>query len=351
MKKVLILAIIVSLCLLGVMLAINHKPLLSSVNDDKVKIGLMVDSLVIERWQKDRDIFISKAKELGAEVILKNANEDAALQIDQVKELIKAKVDVIVIIPYDRISIAPILKQAKREGIKVIAYDRLVHNGDVDLYLSFDNILVGELMGQAIVDKAPKGKYVIINGSPKDNNAYMFNEGYMSVLQPYIDSGDIEVVANVWADDWREVVAYDAVNAVLESGVEIDAIIGANDDLAEGAIRALLERQLAGEVFVSGHDANLSACQRIVEGTQTITVYKPIKKLAQSAAEMAIKLAEGDEVMSDTRIDDGEHDVPFIKFEPILVNEDNIVEVIIGDGFHLMEEVFRNIPKEEWPKP
>ena len=94
MKKVLILAIIVSLCLLGVMLAINHKPLLSSVNDDKVKIGLMVDSLVIERWQKDRDIFISKAKELGAEVILKNANEDADLQIDQVKELIKAKVDV-----------------------------------------------------------------------------------------------------------------------------------------------------------------------------------------------------------------------------------------------------------------
>lgn len=206
-------------------------------------------------------------------------------------------------------------------------------------------------MGQAIVQNAPKGNYVIINGSPKDNNAYMFNEGYMSVIQPYIDSGEISVVANVWANDWREVVAYDTVNTVLETGTEIDAIIGANDDLAEGAIRALLERQLAGEVFVSGHDANLSACQRIVEGTQTITVYKPIKKLAQSAAEMAIKLAEGEDVMSETSINDGEHDVPFIKFEPILVNKFNIVEVIIGDGFHLMEEVYRNIPKEEWPKP
>lgn len=351
MKKAVVVAIVLSLCFIGFLLFAKFEPKLSNPEDDKVQIGLMVDSLVIERWQKDRDIFISKAKELGAEVILKNANEDATLQIEQVKELIKAKVDVIVIIPYDRISIAPILKQAKREGIKVIAYDRLVHNGDVDLYLSFDNFLVGQLMGQAIVQNAPKGNYVIINGSPKDNNAYMFNEGYMSVIQPYIDSGEISVVANVWANDWREVVAYDTVNTVLETGTEIDAIIGANDDLAEGAIRALLERQLAGEVFVSGHDANLSACQRIVEGTQTITVYKPIKKLAQSAAEMAIKLAEGEDVMSETSINDGEHDVPFIKFEPILVNKFNIVEVIIGDGFHLMEEVYRNIPKEEWPKP
>jgi len=351
MKKMLLIATIVCLCVTGVFFIIKDQLLMTPVEDDKVQIGLMVDSLVIERWQKDRDIFITKAKELGAEVILKNANEDATLQIEQVKELIKAKVDVIVIIPYDRISIAPILKQAMREGIKVIAYDRLVHNGDVDLYLSFDNILVGALMGQAIVEKAPKGNYIILNGSPKDNNAYMFNEGYMSVLQPLIDSGQITVVADVWADDWREVVAYDTVNEVLESGIEVDAIIGANDDLAEGAIRALLEQQLAGEVFVSGHDANLSACQRIVEGTQTITVYKPIKKLAQSAAEMAVLLAEGGEVNSDAQIDDGEHQVPFIKFEPILVNKDNIVEVIVGDGFHLMEEVYRNIPKTEWPNP
>ena len=324
---------------------IHEKP----KKDDGVQIGLLVDSLVIERWQKDRDIFMAKAKELGAEVILKNANEDAELQIDQVKELIDIGVDVIVIIPYDRISIAPVLREAKREGIKVIAYDRLVHNGDVDLYLSFDNFLVGQLMGIGLVEKAPKGNYVIINGSPKDNNSYMFNEGYMSVLQPYIDSGDIKIVANVWADDWREVVAYDTVNEVLDSRESIDAIIGANDNLAEGAIRALLERQLAGEIYVSGHDGNLSACQRIVEGTQTLTVYKPIQKLAQGAAEMAVELAKGNEIEVNTTINDGEYDVPFIKYEPTLVNENNIVEVIIEDGFHLMEEVYRNIPVEEWP--
>ncbi len=350
MKKALIFG---SVCLLGVVIALIY--LLgdpqTTANDDKITIGLMVDSLVIERWQKDRDIFITKAKALGAEVILKNANEDAQLQTQQVKELIEANVDVIVIIPYDRISIAPILKQAKREGIKIIAYDRLVHRGDVDLYMSFDNVKVGALIGASILEKAPTGNYVIINGAPKDNNAYMFNEGYMSVLQPAIDSGKIKVLANVWAEDWRELVAYDTISEVIDSGATVDAIIGANDDLAEGAIRALLERQLAGNVLVAGHDGNLSACQRIVEGTQTITIYKPIKKLAQKAAEMAVDLAKGKTITSEQTINDGEFDVPFIMFEPTLVDASNMVKEIIGDGFHLLEEVYRNVPQAKWPKP
>ena len=350
MKKVLMVGVIMVISVIAALFYFGGDAQ-EMANDDKIKIGLMVDSLVIERWQKDRDIFISRAKALGAEVILKNANEDAQLQTQQVRELIEAKVDVIVIIPYDRISIAPILKQAKREGIKIIAYDRLVQKGDVDLYISFDNFKVGELMGASILEKAPMGNYVVINGSPKDNNAYMFNEGYMSVLQPAIDAGAIEVLANVWADDWREVVAYDTISDLIDSGAEIDAIIGANDDLAEGAIRSLLERQLAGRVLVSGHDANLSACQRIVEGTQTLTIYKPIKKLAQKAAEVAVDLAMGKAISSADSIFDGEFDVPFIKFEPTHVDASNMVTEIIGDGFHLLEEVYRNIPLSEWPKP
>lgn len=350
MKKVLIVGIVLIIGVIGGLIFFARDSKVT-VDDDKIKIGLMVDSLVIERWQKDRDIFISRAKALGAEVILKNANEDAQLQMQQVKELIEAKVDVIVIIPYDRVSIAPILKQAKREGIKIIAYDRLVQKGDVDLYMSFDNVKVGALMGASILEKAPTGNYVIINGSPKDNNAYMFNEGYMSVLQPAIDAGDIEVLANIWADDWRELVAYDTISERIDAGAEIDAIIGANDDLAEGAIRALLERQLAGHVLVSGHDANLSACQRIVEGTQTLTIYKPIKKLAQKAAEMAVDLAMGKTISSEETIYDGEFEVPFIKFEPTLVDASNMVTEIIGDGFHLLEEVYRNVPQSEWPNP
>lgn len=350
MKKVIVVGVVIVLCVIAGLIYFGDDSQVTDV-DDKIKIGLMVDSLVIERWQKDRDIFISRAKALGAEVILKNANEDAELQIQQVRELMEAKVEVIVIIPYDRVSIAPVLKQAKRQGIKIIAYDRLVQKGDVDLYMSFDNVKVGQLMGASILEKAPSGNYVIVNGSPKDNNAYMFNEGYMSVLQPAIDAGEIKVLANIWADDWRELVAYDLISELIDSGAEIDAIIGANDDLAEGAIRSLLERQLAGHVLVSGHDANLSACQRIVEGTQTLTVYKPIKKLAQRAAELAVDLAMGKTLSSEESIYDGEFEVPFVKFEPTLVDASNMVTEIIGDGFHLLEEVYRNIPQSDWPKP
>ena len=319
--------------------------------DDTIKIGFLVDSLVIERWQKDRDIFISKAKSLGAEVILKNANEDAALQSEQVKDLVEQGVDAIVIIPYDRNAIGPALKQAKRNNVKVIAYDRLVEKGNVDLYISFDNIMVGQIMGSQLLEKVPKGNYIIINGSPKDHNAFMFNEGYMSVLKPAIEAGEIKVIKEVWAEDWREIYAYDAVNEVIDSGLKIDGIIGANDDLAEGAIRALLERQLAESVYVTGHDANLSACQRIVEGTQYMTVYKPIKTLAQTAAEIAVEMVatESDKSYTEDTIFDGERNIPYVKLTPKLMTKDNIVAVVIKDGFHLLEDVYRNIPKSEWP--
>lgn len=320
-----------------------------ALENDKIKIGFLMDSLVIERWQKDRDIFTSRAKELGAEVVVKNANEDPQVQIEQVKECIAEEMDVIVIIPYDRTSLGTVLKQAQKNGIQVIAYDRLPLQSDVDLYISFDNRRVGEMMAEHLVALQPQGNYLIINGSPKDQNAYMFKEGYDSVIQPKIDSGEIRLVTEIWAEDWREVYAYNAVDAALESGEAIDAIIGANDDLAEGAIRALLERQMAGSVLIAGHDANLSACQRIVEGTQTVTIYKPIKQLAQKAAELAVALASDEQLNITETISDGEQDIPFVKLTPYKVDSENMVAVIVADGFHQLSEIYRNIPKDQWP--
>jgi len=318
--------------------------------NDKIKIGFLMDSLVIERWQKDRDVFLTRAKELGAEVVIKNANEDPKIQIEQVKDCIEEGIDVIVIIPYDRTTIAPVLKQARKSGIKVIAYDRLPEKSGVDLYISFDNYRVGQLMAEHLVALKPTGNYLVINGSPKDHNAYMFKEGYDAILRPYIDSGDITIISEVWAEDWREVYAYNAVSEVLDAKGEIHAIIGANDDLAEGAIRSLLERQLAGQIPVAGHDANLSACQRIVEGTQSVTIYKPIKELAQRAAELAIALAEDQEIKGDEMIFDGESSVPYIKLAPYVVTADNMVEIIVNGGFHQLDEIYRNVPKAQWPK-
>ncbi|GKX30292.1 D-xylose ABC transporter substrate-binding protein [Vallitalea longa] len=350
-KKLKVIIVIVSLLIIIVgtiiVLNINSKED-KKVEDDTIKIGLSIDSLVIERWQRDRNIFVAKAKELGAEVLVLNANEDNDTQIKQIRYLIDQDVDVLVIIPYDKNGITEVIKSARKKGIKVISYDRLIVNADVDYYVSFDNEKVGQYMAESVLQAVPKGNYVIINGSSKDNNSKMFNKGTIDTLKPYVEKGDIDIIKEVWAEDWREEVAYSCIEETLSEGKQIDGIIAANDRLAEGAIEALAENRIAGDVAVVGHDADLSACQRIVEGTQLMTVYKPIKILAEAAAEIAFKIAQGKIIENDTLIDDGTYYVKYIKYDVIPVTKDNIEETIIRDGFHIKEDIYRNIPDSEW---
>ncbi|MGE5613206.1 MAG: substrate-binding domain-containing protein [Bacillota bacterium] len=322
----------------------------SANEEDKIVIGLVIDGLVIERWQKDRDIFVSKAKELGAEVIVKNANEDSDRQVEQIYSIIEEGIDVLAVIPYDMHGLSQCIRAAKRKGIKVISYDRLIMDCELDVYIGFDSVKVGRLMAGALYEKVPEGNYIIINGSPKDNNSYMFNRGFKLALQKGLDSGRINIVDEVWAEDWREEEAYNTVNKAISEGKKIDAVIGGNDCLAEGAIKALSENRLADEVKVVGHDAELSACQRIVEGIQVATVYKPIKVLAEGAAELAVNMAKGYEIEYTHTIDNGKMKVPFIQYQPILVTKENMVDTVIKDGFHTMEEIYRNVPKSQWPE-
>ncbi len=314
-----------------------------------IRIGLSMDDLVIDRWQRDRDIFVAKAKELGAEVIVQNANEDSEKQINQIEGLIGQGIDVLVVIPYDKDDLTQVLKAAKKKGIKVVSYDRLVKNANVDVYISFDNVKVGKLMGQYLIKKVPVGNYLIINGSDLDNNSFMFNQGFKAALDQSINAGKIRIINEIWARGWREDIAYNGVEQKIKEGYKIDGIIGANDRLAEASIRALSEYGKAGDVEVVGHDADLSACQRIVEGTQLMTVYKPIKELAQGAAEIAVKLAKGESIETENLINDGTYDVPFKMYEPIPVTKDNMLETIINDDFHSFEDVYRNVPEDQRP--
>lgn len=310
-------------------------------NDGKITVGFCADNLVIERWQRDQEIFQAKAKDRGVEVIVYNANEDNELQNLQIRQLIEARVDVIVIIPYDKDGISEAVSEAQKAGIKVIAYDRLINNADIDAYISFDNLKVGQLQAEALIKEVPEGNYVLINGSPDDNNSSMFREGYMSVLDEHIGRGKIQIVAEEWADNWREEPAYDVVTDTLNRDVQIDAIIGANDRLAEAAIRALSEKGLGGEIVVAGHDADISACQRIVEGTQHITVYKPIRLLAETAVELAIDLAMNNDIESTVTIDNGFKEVPYIKLDVLPVTLETMEETVIADGFHSKADIYR----------
>jgi D-xylose transport system substrate-binding protein len=320
-----------------------------TAEEDKIVIGFSMDTLVHERWLRDRDIFVAKAKELGAEVILQIANSDRQEQEKQVQYLLDQGIDVLVLVPHDAVSAAGMVKKAKDKGIKVISYDRLVKNANVDLYLSFDNIKVGELMGEAAIEKRPQGNYLLLNGSESDNNSAMFREGYMQMLDPGIQDGSIKIVGETWIKDWLYENALAYMEEVMDQKPQIDAIIAGNDTLAGAAVHVLTEKRLAGKVIVVGHDADLDGCQRVVEGTQSATVYKPIDIEATKGAEFAVAMARGRSVEANATINDGRYDVPYYKIEPLLVTKDNMMTTIIKDKFHSMEDVYMNVPKTDWP--
>jgi D-xylose transport system substrate-binding protein len=339
--------ILISGCRISQDKEINYNK--EDATERKIKIGFSMGTLKEERWQRDRDIFVAKAKELGAEVIVQNANNDSNEQMSQVKYLLEQGIDILVIVPHDADKAASIVQMAKKEGIKVISYDRLVRNANVDMYISFDNVKVGELMAEHLVKSVPAGNYVIINGAKNDYNTHMFNEGYKNVLKPYIDMGNIDIIEEIWAEDWKREDAFKCVERTLQNGYKIDGIIAANDSLAEAVIEALAERRLAGRIPVVGHDADLAGCQRVAEGTQLMTIYKPINRIAQISAETAIKMAKGEEIKANSSINDGKYSVPYYKIQSVPVIRENLINTVIYDGFHRLDDVFRNVPKSQWP--
>ncbi|QDY45712.1 D-xylose ABC transporter substrate-binding protein [Planococcus glaciei] len=310
--------------------------------DEAVKIGFSMDTLKEERWLKDRDLFRQAAEKLGAEVEIAAANGDDALQIAQAEAMIQGGIDVLVIVPHNAEATAAIVHKAHEAGIKVIAYDRLVKNADVDLYVSFDNEQVGELQARAILDAVPKGNYAYIGGAPTDNNVHLIKKGVLNVLQPAIDRGDVNIVYDEWTDDWApENAQHNMAEALRANGNQIDAVIAANDATAGGAIKALAAQGMNGKIPVAGQDAELAAAQRIVAGTQTMTVYKPIQNLTAQVAELAVQLAKGEEIMTSVSVNNGKTEVPSILLAPTAVDAGNLADTVIADGFHSKEEVYQ----------
>ena len=309
--------------------------------EDRIRIGLSFDTFVLERWQRDRDAFVARAPELGAEVNVQNANGDVEEQIAQIEYLIEKDVDVIAVIAVDSRGLSDVVAKAKRAGIRVIAYDRLLTDAGVDLYISFDNERIGQMMAECIAANTPAGgKVFMMCGSPEDNNVSLVEKGFYSVM----DKTDLEIVGTAYADNWLGEMGYAAVSGFLDEGGELDAVMCGNDDIASQVIRALSERRLAGEVCVVGQDADLSGCQRSVEGAQTMTVYKSIETLAMRAAESAVALAEEGSVKTAGTYFDGTYEVPYIGLEPIAVTESNM-QVIIDDGYHLEDDIYLNVER------
>ena len=315
-----------------------------------ILIGFSLATLQEERWQRDRDDFVSKATELGAIVDVESADNNTQTQISQIEGMIVKGVNVLVIAPNDATSLTDVVNQAEQAGIKVIAYDRMITNANINLYVSFDNEKVGEYEAQSVTDalqdtlgKGKKLKIAYIGGDPGDNNAALVKEGSFKILQPLIDSGEIQVVLDKFSANWDPEIAYKNLKTYLDtSGGDIDGVVAANDGTAFGVIQALHEHNLDGKVPVSGQDAELSAIQRIIAGTQTATVYKPIQIEASAAADAAVQLANNQSITASTTLmNNGTADIPSVLLQSAeIVTKNNIQSTIIGDGFYTTDEVY-----------
>lgn len=340
-KLILFISIIVTLLFSGCGNKAESEESEGNKEKEQLQIGMCFDSFLIERWERDRDVFVSTAKDLGAEVNVQNANGDVNEQIAQIEYLIKKKMDAIVIVAIDGDSLSDVVKKARNEGIAVIAYDRLIKNADLNLYISFDNEKVGEMMGTAIAEEEGCSNVIMACGSQSDNNVSMVENGFARIME----ENGINVIDKMYCDGWKAEMAYEYIDKNIDIVDNADAIMCGNDDIATNVIRALSVNRRAGKITVVGQDADLTACQHIVEGTQKMTVYKPVERLASQAAKYAVSFAKNEDSLIKNTINNGEYDVPYVALTPVSVDDSNMDSVIIDGGFHLKEDVYLNTNK------
>jgi len=331
----------VLLALAATGLAVAALTACSGKASDQPKIGFSIDDMRLERWTRDRDYFVAAAEKLGAKVYVQSADGNEQRQVQQLENLISRGVNVLVIVPFNSKVLDNVIAEAKRNGIKVISYDRLILGADVDAYISFDNEKVGELQAQGVLDAVPKGNYFLLGGSPTDNNAKILREGQLKVLQPAIDRGDVKIVGQQWTPEWDASKALRIVeDALTANHNDIQGIVASNDATAGGAIQALAAQQLAGKVAVSGQDADLAGVRRVVDGTQAMTVYKPLKTIATTAAELAVKLAKDEAPTYTGKMNNGKKDVDSVLLQPTLLTKDKVDDTVIKDGFYTREQIY-----------
>lgn len=332
-RTLLVTASLVFSVLIGLVVSRRNQNLPAHKNPT-VRIGLSFDTLKEERWQRDRAAFIERARQLGAEVMDLAANSSDTQQMKDVESLITAQVAVLVVVAHNGAAMSKAVRLAHAAGLPVVAYDRLIPEPSLDFYLSFDAVAVGEKQAQYLVDHLPKSRILRLHGAKIDHNAHLVKEGQDRVLNPLIATQNIEVVFEDWVDDWKPEHAKRIVNAALSRNLEFDAILAPNDGTAGGAIQALREEGRDRKVLVTGQDAELAACQRVAAGEQTMTVYKPLKRLAYKAAEVAFAMARGKPVVARAEIQVQQNPVPAVFVPVIAVDRQNLLQTVVADGFH-----------------
>jgi D-xylose transport system substrate-binding protein len=302
------------------------------------KVGVLLpDTKSSVRWESfDRPLLQAAFKSAGVPVTIDNAQGDKSTQQQQAEQLITNGAKVLLLVNLDSGSGAAIEANAQSRGVKVIDYDRLTLKGQAAYYVSFDNVKVGQLQGQGLVKclgSASKPAIAELNGSPTDNNATLFKQGYDSVLKPLYSSGKATKVADQSVPDWDNQKALTIFEQMLQkSNNKIDGVLAANDGLGNSAISAIKARKLK-QLPVTGQDATPQGIQNILSGDQCMTVYKAVKKEADAASKLAIALAKGQTPSAGDSVDNKGSKTPSVLLQPVSVTKTNIKGTVIKDGF------------------
>lgn len=341
-----------SICIIG--LALSSV----SAKSKSIKIGLSISDFETERWPVEQAIMTKLAHEGGAQLISQVANHDPKLQNDQIDNMVLQGVDVIIIIAEDGAAAASAVNEAARDGIACIAYDRLIKSDKLAAYISFDNVEVGRTQARGIINRVQKGRFVLLGGSPTDNNAILFRKGQMEILQPLIDKSEIIPVADQWVEGWSPANATKIMENILTAQAnKIDAVVASNDGTALGALQAMKAQGLAGKVPISGQDATAAGCKSIVENELSMTVYKDVRLLSPMAIDMAIKLAKKEKIdglkpvqLSELTLDDKLKGTVPCKFLKVVgVDKTNVYDEVIKSGFQKYDDVYKDVTAADRP--
>jgi D-xylose transport system substrate-binding protein len=318
----------------------------------KPKVGLSFSDFATERWPRERDNMTKILKEAGYDVLVQEANHDAKLQNDQVKNMVTQGAKVIIAVAEDGDSLATAVNEVAKKGVKVIAYDRLIKSPAIAAYISFDNTDVGRNQAKGVVAARDNGNFVLLGGSPTDNNAHLVRSGQMEVLQPLIDAGKVKIVADQWVENWDAAIAKKTMeNIITATKGKFDAVVASNDGTALGALEAMKIKGLAGKVPISGQDATEAGCNSIVRGELTVSVFKDDRLLTPMACEMAVNLAKKQPIpgltnfkLADLTLDKSKTgEVPCKFLQVIQVTKDNVKKVVVDSGYQSYEGVYKDI--------
>jgi D-xylose transport system substrate-binding protein len=317
----------------------------------RIRIGFAMDTVKEERWQRDYDAFNARCKALEVECVITVADNKADKQANDVDNLLTRGIDVLVIAPHDSVQASVLVDKAKAQGVPVISYDRLINSDKIDLYISHQVPVIGRKIAEYALKEKPRGNYVMVYGASTDNNAVIIRREQAKVLRDAIERGDIKILAEDHMADWKPELALNfAENALTRNSDDIQAFVVSNDGMAGGVVSALEKKGLAGKIIVTGQDAALDALQRIAEGRQTMTIYKPIVPLANGAVDAAVRLANKQPLDTTPFVNENlGKAIPAILLEVTTVDKSNLMDTVIKDGYVTFDDVYRNVPMAERP--